>query len=369
MTENYDLAVVGAGILGLGTAAAAVERGLRVVIVEQANAITGATVRNFGHIAVGAHSGVAGKYARRSRELWLRLAERAGFWMRQRGTLVVARHEDELAVLRETRVGVPLSANDISALAPVRGAIGGVLLPDDLQVDPRVTGAAIASYLAAQGVAFRWGTRAFGFEHGSLHTSRGEIAAQAAVFALGHDVDQVFPAVAEQYEIERCTLDMLLADGVGLELPLLTGSSMLRYSAFSSAPSIAAVRARYEREDPDIFTHDVNQMYTERPDGTLIVGDTHTVASSASPFQSERAFGLLERLGAEMFGTNVRPRQRWQGVYAKAPGEFLRETPADGVRIISVTTGSGMTCGLALAESVVTELFTSSPKPSLTGTL
>ncbi|ALJ21969.1 TIGR03364 family FAD-dependent oxidoreductase [Microbacterium sp. No. 7] len=354
---SFDLAVVGAGIVGLGHAAAAVERGLRVVVVERATAITGATVRNFGHVGVGAHGGEAGEHAQRSRELWLRLAERAGFWVREAGALIVARHEDELAVLHESGVEPLLGADEVAALAPVAGAVGGALLPRDLQVDPREAASAIAAHLAERGVTFRWRTSALGAEPGILHTSRGEIRADAVVFALGHDVDQVFPALAEEHGVERCGLDMMLADGVGLDLPLLTGTSMLRYSAFASAPSTAAVRERYARDEPGLFAHDVNQMYTERPDGTLLIGDTHTLGTTIAPFQSEAAFELLDRLGAGLFGVPLRMRQRWQGVYAKAPHEFLRAAPADGVRVVSVATGSGMTCGLGLAESVVAELW------------
>ena len=150
---------------------------------------------------------------------------------------------------------------------------------------------------------------------------------------------------------------MLLMEGVGLRVPTLTGSSMLRYSAFSSTPSAAAVRARFERDEPGILSFDINQMYTERPDGTLLVGDTHATSSSISPFQDEDAFRLLERLAINMFGRPLAVRQRWQGVYAKAPHEFLRAAPAGDVRVVAVTTGIGMTTGPGLAASVIDDLF------------
>ncbi len=357
MTEAYDLAVVGAGIVGLGHAAAALERGLRVVVVDRADEVSGSTIRNFGHAGFSAHAGEAGEYARLAREAWLRLAARAGFWARETGTLVVARHGDELAALREAAVGEPLDADQTAGLAPVRGAVGGALLRGDLQVDPREAGPAIAAWLASEGVEFRWRTAALGAEPGVLHTARGEIRAHAIVFAVNFDVDHLFPGVAEEHGVIRCGLDMMLADGVGLSIPVLTGSSMLRYSAFASAPSIADVRARIAADEPGILERDVNQMYTERPDGTLLVGDTHYSGTTIAPFQDEAAFALLHRLGEELFGRPLRIRQRWQGVYAKAPGDFLRVAPLDGVRIVSVTTGIGMTCGLGLAESVIAELF------------
>ncbi len=355
--ERYDLAVVGAGIVGLGHAVAAVERGLKVVVVERDAAINGSTIRNFGHIGTSVHIGESGDYALRTREIYLRLAKEAGFWLRESGTLVVARHDDEMQLLVEAGVHPLLTADEVIALAPIKGAVGGTLRAEDLQVDPRAAGPAIARWLESQGIIFLWRTSALGVETGLLHTSRGDIAAETIVVAVNFDVDQLFPDVAEEYDIRRCGLDMLLADGVGLQLPLLTGSSMLRYPAFSTMPSAAAVRERYAREVPGVLDHDVNQMYTERPDGTLLVGDTHSVGVTVSPFQDERAYELLRQLGAEIFGTPLGVRQRWQGIYAKAAHDFVRATPMSDVRIVTVGTGIGMTTGLGLAASVIEELF------------
>lgn len=358
MNERYDLAVVGAGIVGLGHAAAAVERGLRVVVIDRATTIAGSTIRNFGHIGPAMQTGLLLDYAKRSRELWLRYAKRAGFWLRESGTLMVARAEDEREILAEAEVGTLLDADAVAAHAPVRDAVGGALLPEDLQVDPREAALALARHLAERGVEFRWRTTALGVEPGVLHTSRGELGASAIVVAVNYDVDQLYPDLAERYEIVRCGLDMMLVEGVGLEVPVLTASSMLRYPAFARTAAAAAVRARFEAERPEVLAHDINQMYTERPDGTLLVGDTHYRDVTLTPFQEERAFEVLTGLAREMFGLDrLRIHQRWQGVYASAPADILRAEPADGVRVVSVTTGVGMTTGLGLAESVVEELF------------
>jgi D-hydroxyproline dehydrogenase subunit beta len=359
--QRYDLAVVGSGIVGLGHAAAAVERGLRVVVIDRATAITGSSIRNFGQIGTSVHTGAAAEYAGLSRDIWLRLAERAGFWARETGSVLVARAADELAVLEEAGLGEVLTASQVTDLVPVVGAVGGMRRTRDLQVDPREAAPAIARYLEAQGVEFRWRTSAVGVTPGTLHTARGDISADAIVFAVNFDVDQLFPDIAEALGVERCGLDMLLADGVGLRIPVLTGTSMLRYRAFADTRAAAAVRERYAREAPELFERDVNQMYTERPDGTLLVGDTHYRGTAIAPFQDEEAFELLLRLSADLFGRPLRVRQRWQGVYASAPEPFLIATPGDGIRVVSVTTGIGMTTGLGLAATVIDDLFGSTP--------
>jgi FAD dependent oxidoreductase TIGR03364 len=363
---SFDLAVVGAGVVGLGHAAAAHERGLRVVVVDRATGITGASVRNFGHICITSQVGQAREYAERSRELWLRYARRAGFWARESGTVVVARAADELAVLDEWRRGEPgvtmLGADEVTGWAPVRGAVGGARLPRDLQVDPRQAAPHLARHLAGAGVEFRWRTSAFGAGDGVLHTSRGPIRAGAVVVAVGHDVDQLYPHIAEEAGVLRCGLDMLLAEPGALPAPLrapvLTGWSLLRYSGTSATPTAGALRERLGAAHPDLYALDLNQMYTQHPDGSVFIGDTHYRGGAVPPFQAESSFAALCDVTRELFGLERLPiRQRWQGVYASAPEEFLIAAPADGVRVVSVTTGIGMTTGLGLGDAIVTELF------------
>ncbi|WP_318387548.1 FAD-dependent oxidoreductase [Microbacterium maritypicum] len=52
--DTADVVVVGSGIVGLGAAYAAVRRGLRVIVVDRTDAPVGATIRNFGHLCIGA---------------------------------------------------------------------------------------------------------------------------------------------------------------------------------------------------------------------------------------------------------------------------------------------------------------------------
>jgi glycine/D-amino acid oxidase-like deaminating enzyme len=51
-TGPFDLAVVGAGIIGLACALAAARRGKRVVVIDRDAQANGASVRNFGFVTV-----------------------------------------------------------------------------------------------------------------------------------------------------------------------------------------------------------------------------------------------------------------------------------------------------------------------------
>lgn len=373
MTKHYDLAIVGSGIVGLGHAVAALRRGLTVAVVDRASSVAGASVRNFGHLCITGQEGEARAYAELARELWLTLAPEAGFWLRESGTVVVAQEADELAVLeefRERRGGHDvrmLTTAQVRERVPVADgvAVGGAFLPADLQVDPREAAPAIVRWLEAHGADFFWQTAVVGVESGSLQTTRGRLRADAIVVAVGHDVDALFPGIAEAHGVRRCGLDMLLVDAElerPLSAPLLTGWSLVRYSGFARTPSAAALRERLAAEHPELAALDLNQMYTQRPDGGLIIGDTHYRGADVPPFQSEEAFELLLDAARRLFGPGrLRVRERWQGVYASAPDEFLVATPAPGIRVVSVTTGIGMTTGLGLADRVVEELFSAAP--------
>jgi FAD dependent oxidoreductase TIGR03364 len=373
MGRHYDLAIVGSGIVGLGHAVAALRRGLTVAVLDRASGPYGASVRNFGHLCVTGQDGEARAYAELARELWLTLAPEAGFWLRESGTVVVAQAPDELAVLeefREQRGGRQvrmLTPAEVRERIPVADgiAMGGAFLPADLQVDPREAAPAIVRWLDAHGVDFYWQTAVGGVQTGTVHTSRGRLAADAVVVAVNHDVEQLFPGVAEAHGMVRCSLDMMLVEAEldhPLAAPLLTGWSLVRYPGFARTPSAGALRERLAAEHPALAALDVNQMYTQRPDGSLLVGDTHRLGSDVPPFQSEEAFELLLERACALFGTDrLRVRERWQGVYASAPDEFLVAAPQPDVRVVSVMTGIGMTTGLGLADRVVDELFASAP--------
>ena len=98
---------------------------------------------------------------------------------------------------------------------------------------------------------------------------------------------------------------------------------------------------------------DLNLMFTQLPDGDLLLGDTHGRGTTIDPFCSEAWFELVLAEGARLLGVEgLAVRERWQGVYASAPEEFLVAEPMEGVTVASVTSGIGMTTGFGLAAEV-----------------
>jgi glycine/D-amino acid oxidase-like deaminating enzyme len=108
-SKKYDLAVVGAGIVGLAHAWLAAKSGLSVVVIDRDPRCVGASIRNFGFITVtGQRDGDTWRRARRSRDLWQDIAQQANIPICHQGLTLVAQRPEALAVLeafKETRMG------------------------------------------------------------------------------------------------------------------------------------------------------------------------------------------------------------------------------------------------------------------------
>jgi glycine/D-amino acid oxidase-like deaminating enzyme len=84
-----DVIVVGAGIVGLAHALAAVRAGARVTVVDRDARANGASIRNFGFITVtGQEQGRVWRLARRSAAIWRNVAPAAGIRIDQEGLLL-----------------------------------------------------------------------------------------------------------------------------------------------------------------------------------------------------------------------------------------------------------------------------------------
>ena len=369
LPDRADLVVVGAGIVGLAHAYEAHRRGLSVAVIDRDARPVGASVRNFGHCGVSAQAGAARRLALETRERWMRLASLAGFWVAEAGAVVAARSDDELAVLAELadrRLGEVqlLDADEVRSRAPVGDdrLLGGAYLRSDVRVDPREAVPRLATWLGEQpDVHVSWTTSLLGIDDAAVYTTRGAVVADGVVVCVGHDVDRLFPDVAAAAEVRRCALQMLRVaapNGMRLEPALLTGTSLLRYGAFADLPALGAVRSRLTAESPELVAADVNLMLTQHPSGDLLIGDTHRRDVTVDAFQDEVLDDLILAETARLLGVDgLTVRERWQGVYASAPEDFLVASPFDHVRVVSVTTGIGMSTGLGLAPEVLDGLL------------
>lgn len=367
----FDLAIVGAGIVGLAHALAAVRRGLRVVVMERDARANGASVRNFGFVTItGQEAGDTRRRALRSREVWDEVVREAGVDVLQRGTLFVARRPEALAVLEEFAAGDMgggcrlLDERQMRAALPQlrAGAAGGLASPHELRIEARDAIAAIAAWLEERhGVVFSWDNATLAIEGTTVRHAHGELEANAVVVAPGTAVGDFAPQYARRVELRQCALQMMRVAAPGFRLPsvVMSDLSMLRYGGLASLPSAAKLRARIERECPREVADGIHLIVAQSADGSLVVGDSHRYAPHADPFADAQVDDMiLGELAALLDIGQAHVTERWLGHYPVANVKpLLSETLAPRVELVSVTNGLGMSTAFAIGEETIAELF------------
>ena len=369
---QFDLAVIGAGIVGLGCALAAVKRGKRVVVIDRDAQANGASVRNFGFITVtGQERGEMWRRAMRSREVWAELAAEASIPVLHRGLLLTARRPESVAVLEaflQTEMGVGCRAMDAGEVSREHPQIATPALlaalwsPHELRVESREAIPRLAAWLAAaHGVTFQRETAALGVDGSKVVTSRGVVEAGAIAVCPGDDLFSLFPDRIAAYAITRCKLQMLrLADpGFRLTAGVMSDLGLARYAGYAALPQAGALRSRLQAEQPGQLEHGVHLIVVQSADGSLVVGDSHHYAPTPDPFAREAVDRLILDEFEAVFGREAPPVvERWTGTYASASDRtVVIDTPAPGVRLVMVTTGAGASTGFAIGEEVVADLF------------
>jgi D-hydroxyproline dehydrogenase subunit beta len=368
---DYDLAVVGAGILGLAHALAAVRLGKRVVVIERDQRANGASIRNFGFITVtGQQRGQCWQRARRSRDVWAEIAPRAGIDVVQEGLAVVARRPEAAAVLAaflRTEMGEDCTLHDPTDAArrfpQCDGAVEAVLWsPIDLRVESRDAIPRLTAWLASQGVTFVNGASVLEVAPPVLRTSRGTIRAGRVVVCPGDDLAALFPERMAALGIGRCKLQMMrLQPQAGFELPgaVMTDLSLVRYLGYAELPEATALRVLLEREQAPHLAGGVHLIAVQSGDGSLVVGDTHRYGVTMDPFSEAALDALVLGEFEAVFPTlDYSIEERWIGTYASLPDRLMVvDRPSDLVRLVVVTSGTGASTSFAIGEEVVQEIF------------
>ena len=368
----YDVAVVGAGIVGLAHALAAARRGLRVVVLEREAQANGASIRNFGFVTVtGQQSGDCWTMAGRARAVWAEVAEAARIPVLHRGMLVTARRPEAEAVIDAflatdmaegcRRLGAGAAREICPALGPAVTA--ALHSPHEMRVESREALPRIAEWLAeAHGVRFLWSTAVRAVAAPRLETSRGAVEAGAVVVCPGDDYHALFPERIAAYAPTRCKLHMLrVRPGrpAALGAAVMSDLGLARYLGYAELPEAAALAARLDAEQPGQRANGVHLIAVQSADGSLVVGDSHHYAPTPDPFAPQAVDDLiLSELDAVLDLGARAVIERWTGIYASAEGRWrFTDAPDAATRIVVVTAGCGASTAFAIGEETLADLL------------
>jgi FAD dependent oxidoreductase TIGR03364 len=374
---TFDIAIVGAGIVGLAHALAALRRGLSVVVLEREARPIGASIRNFGFVTVtGQRRGETWRRAKRSAEIWAEIAPLAEIAIEHRGLLMLARRPEAGAVLEAfhaTEMGADctllsaVAARDRAPHLMPERLCAGLWSPHELRVESRTAVPKLIDWLHSQGVAFQFATAVHAIAGGRIETARGPVFANATIVCPGDDLATLFPDIIAAHGVTRCVLQMLRLESPGWRLPgaVMSDLSLVRYRGYADLAESAPLRARLEADQADALTHGVHLIVVQSEDGSLVVGDSHHYAASPEPFAARAVEQIILREAQDTLGCAPAVRDRWIGTYASADRDMFRASPAPNVHMVMVTSGTGASTAFGIAEETFAALMGPATKEEL----
>lgn len=365
---NKRAIVVGAGIVGLGTARKLALKGYRVEVLERNEKAQGASVRNFGMVwPIGQPKGKLYERALKSRSIWKEVAEKANIWYDEVGSLHMAYLPEELAVIEEfvtenSQYSI-LKPEEISSEAVVKNGLKAALWSnEELIVDPREAIAKIPDYLTEQlGVKFHWNTTVLEVNHPKVKTSKGnELQADAIFVCSGADFETLYPSLFEETQITKCKLQMMRLvsqpNKWKIGPSLCGGLTLVHYEAFKQTGAHAALKAYYNENHAEYLKWGLNVMVSQNGGGELTIGDSHEYGNDLSPFNQE----FIDQMILDYLATFADFKDwtigsRWHGIYPKMTNGAteLVLSPEEGVTIINGLGGAGMTLSFGLIEEIL----------------
>jgi FAD dependent oxidoreductase TIGR03364 len=374
-TRGVDVAIVGAGILGLAHAYLAARSGKSVAVFERHPRAMSASIRNFGMVwPIGQPHGEMHRLALRSREIWLEVLGEAKLPYRPHGSLHVAYEPDEAQVIQEFVERAPALGYECAwldreatlarskAVKP-EGLLGALWSPTEMTVDPRQIIGSLPAFLEERyGVQFHFATPVRGVNGRSVETSRGSWAAETVIICSGEDFETLFPGHYAASGITRCKLQMLRTapqpDGWELGPSLAAGLTLRFYPSFGVCQSLDALRKRFEAEMAEYERWEIHVLVSQTADGALTIGDSHEYGLAVDIFNKDEIDRLIMRYAAGFLqAPDLAIAERWYGVYAKHPTQpYLTMRPQPNVQIVTSPGGSGMTLSFGVAEKSLASL-------------
>ncbi len=245
---------------------------------------------------------------------------------------------------------------------PVRadGVLAALHSPHELRVESRDAIPRLAAWMETElGIVFRRQVAVQGVAEGRVDTTAGTFRAPHIVVCPGPDLASLFPDAFARRGVTLCKLHMLRLADPGWRLPaaVMSDLGLDRYRGYADCASLPALRARLHAEQPEEIANGVHLIVVQGADGSLVVGDSHHYGPTPDPFQPEHVDALILREAQAVLDLPA-PRviERWTGLYPSGPEDAFFEAVAPGVRLVSVTSGTGASTAFGLAEDVLADL-------------
>ena len=383
--SHVDLIVIGGGVLGTFHAYHALQRGMRVVLIERDARPREATVRNFGQVVPSGLDSQWQAFGRDSLRIYKAIQEQFDISVRQLGSVYMASDDEETALLEELHQinqqsdypSEMLSASECARRYPnLRSDYckAGLFFPEEISVGPSLMIHQLHSFLNSQeNLTAHFGTCVCEIEEAGssrvvVRTTDGRsFSADKVIVCSGSEFRILYPELFRTSDLTLVQLQMMrlaAQPNVRLDGNILTGLSIRRYESFAECPSWSEIKSR---EPSDSFERQwgIHILFKQEVDGAIILGDSHQYAPASAPEQLPfaahtpvNAFMLDEaKRIANLSSWNV--ESTWCGRYCQTsdPAGIMRLSVGSNVHIVTGIGGKGMTSSAGYARHHIGEIW------------
>jgi glycine/D-amino acid oxidase-like deaminating enzyme len=347
----YDVAIVGAGIVGAACADELARRGMRAVVVDREIVGSGATAAGMGHIVVMDDSDAQFALTRYSQQLWQQLRAELpdDVEYEQCGTIWVAADEEEMIEVRRKRDfygkrGVPTELLDAQALQTREpnlrpGVAGGLLVPEDGVLYPPCAARFLMDRAQKGGVNLRLGNAVERIGQGRIRLTDGsEVSAEIIVNAAGTYATDLTPGL----EIKRRKGHLVITE----RYPGFLRHQLVELGYLKSAHSMSG----------DSVAFNVQPRRT----GQILIGSSRQYGAEHKEVDNFVLVRMLERAQEYMPGlARISAVRTWTGFRAATPDKLPLIGPWTGDRSIFLATGHeglGITTSLGTARLLADQI-------------
>ncbi len=355
-SRTYDIAIIGAGIVGTACADELARRGLSVCIVERDTVGGGATAAGMGHIVAMDDSEAQFALTRYSQQLWQELRPELPDDVEydQTGTIWVAADEEEMTEVRRKHDyyaarGVPASILDSQELKRLEpnlreGLAGGLLVPEDAVLYPPCAARFLMERAQKRGADVHLSKSAEPLGSGKIRLSGGaEISAGITVNATGAWAAESTPGV----EIKKRKGHLVITD----RYPGFLRHQLVELGYLKSAHSVSA----------DSVAFNVQPRRT----GQILIGSSRQYGDESKGVEHGILTKMLLRAREYMPGlASLLTIRTWTGFRAATPDKLPLIGPSPWDASVYLATGHeglGITTSLATAKILADQITGSQP--------
>lgn len=382
--KNYDIIVIGGGILGLAHAYHCLKAGLKVALIERNRYPRDASVRNFGQIVPSGFGVKWQTYGRSSLRIYKELQSQMDISLRAEGSYYFASNDEELTLLEELSEinrkngykSQMLSFQECMDKSPTLRkdyVVGGLEFSQEAVIDPKVGIARVIQYLVDRyemeyisGMPINEVATINDRVMVSSGLVKSSYYADKVFLCNGAEFEMLYPDLFKSSNIEIAKIQMMDTEVQNvnkLRGAILTGYTIRRYESFRECPSYNKIKSK-ENSDSYQNQFGVHILFKQCGDGSIVIGDSHEYQSVRDGVRMDfntnnelNRFILTEAQKIMNLDT-WRIRSTWNGYYAQCIGSEVFNTTVDNhIHIVTGIGGKGMTGSFGYAEENVASVI------------